>query len=155
VDELVWGAGSALAVRAHVHHIGGPPTDVHVDLFAGGELRRTLDLGPRRVEASHAVAEASGLAWSPDGHGIALLLDGQEVAVYDAATGEVLSRFAAPAPTIPSGLPDYYTGGHRPEYGFPGDLVWVRGQRLVRVAPHFMSAWTLDGQKVAEVVVPD
>lgn len=154
VDELVWGRAGTLAVSSYVHHIGGPKSDVHVDVFVDGELRRTIDLGARRIQGSHSVAEASGIAWSPDCNGLALLLDGQEVAIYDAHSAALLSKFEARAPGIPPGLPEHYTKGHRPEYGFPGDLVWLEGQRLVRIAPHFMSVWTLDGQKIAELVVP-
>ncbi|NJN64157.1 MAG: hypothetical protein HC882_04270, partial [Acidobacteria bacterium] len=76
------GCGGALAVRSYVHHIGGERSDVRVDLFflgGAGERRVTLELGRRRVQASHNVAEATGMAWSPDQNGLALLLDGQEV----------------------------------------------------------------------------
>ena len=155
IDELVWGPRDALAVRSYVHHIGGAPSDVHVDLFVAGERQTTIDLGARRVQASHGTADTSGMAWSPDGDGIALLLDREEVAVFDARTGKQLSSFAARAPAIPRGLPDHYRNGHRPAYGFPGDLVWLPGQRIVRIAPHFTSVWTLDGQRIAELIVPD
>lgn len=153
VAELVWGRNGALAVHSYVHHIGGMRSDLRVDLFGKGELRETIELGARRIEASHSVPEASGIAWSPDTHGLALLLDGQEVAVYDAHSGKRMTSFAAPAPAIPEGLPDYYVAGHRPDYGFPGDLMWIE-QCLVRIAPHFVSMWTIDGQKIAEFVVP-
>ncbi|HVI03739.1 MAG TPA: hypothetical protein VM869_33835 [Enhygromyxa sp.] len=153
VDELVWGPNGALAVRSYVHHIGGPRSDVRIDLFFASERRQTLDLGARRVQASHDVPEASGMAWSPDANGLALLLDGQEVRVHDARSGAVLSSFIAPAPAIPDGLPDYYTNAHLPDFGRPGDLLWLEQHRLIRVAPHFVSVWTIDGQKVAEFVV--
>ncbi|MFO7564848.1 MAG: hypothetical protein R6X02_19545 [Enhygromyxa sp.] len=159
IAELVWGRNGALAVHSYVHHIGGSRSDLRVDLFVEGELRETIrldhGLGARRIEASHSVPEASGIAWSPDALGVALLLDGQEVAVHDARSGKLLSSFAAPAPAIPAGLPDWYTKGHRPDYGFPGDLIWLEQQRLVRIAPHFVSVWAIDGQRVAEFVVPD
>lgn len=32
--------------------------------------------------------------------------------------------------------------------------MWVHGQRLIRIAPHFVSVWSIDGTKVAEFVVP-
>jgi WD40 repeat protein len=153
VDELVWGPKGALAVRSYVHHIGGSRSDLRIDLFFAGERRRTLDLGARRVEASRDLAEVSGMAWSPNQDGLALLLDGQEVRVYDAHSGAVLSSFSAPAPAVPSGLPDWYTHAHLPDFGRTGDLLWLEQHRLVRIAGHFVSVWTIDGQKLAEFVV--
>jgi hypothetical protein len=94
------------------------------------------------------------MAWSPDAHGLALLLDEQQVSIHDAHSGAPLFQFSAPAPEVPAGLPDYYTNGHRPSYGFPGDLMWAQRQRIVRIAPHFVSFWSLDGQKIAQFVVP-
>ena len=76
------------------------------------------------------------------------------VQVIDAQTAKLLSSFDAPAPAIPAGLPDYYTEGNRPNFGFPGDLMWVHQQRLIRIAPHFVSIWSMDGSRVAEFVVP-
>lgn len=154
VDELVWGRQGALAVRSYVHHIGRPRSDERIDLLFAGERRQTLELGPRRVQASHGVPEASGMAWSPDENGIALLLDGQQVRVHDSRSGAVLSSFIAPAPAIPDGLPNHYVNAHQSDgFGRPGDLLWLAQHRLVRVAPHFVSVWTLDGQKLAEFVV--
>ena len=115
----------------------------------------TIDLGGRSIQASHSIADARGIAWSPNGDGVALLLDRQQVQVIDARTGKALSTFDAPAPAIPAGLPDYYyRNGHQPEFGSPGDLMWVHQQRLIRIAPHFVSVWSMDGTKVAEFVVP-
>lgn len=154
IDELAWAPDGSLAVSCYVHVIGSERTHRHVDLFREGELRTTIDLGARAIHASHSIADASGIAWSPTADGLALLLDGQRVQVLDAQRGKALLMFDAPAPPIPAGLPDYYTKGHRPDFGFPGDLMWVHGQRLVRIAPHFVSIWSIDGTKVAEFVVP-
>jgi hypothetical protein len=137
-----------------VHQIGGPRMQRHVDIFREGERCTTIDLGARTIQASHGIADARGMAWSPTGDGLALLLDRQRVQVIDAQTGKSLSTFDAPAPAIPAGLPDYYTKGHRPDFGSPGDLMWVHQQRLIRIAPHFVSVWSMDGSRVAEFVVP-
>lgn len=154
IDEVVWSPGAALAVSSYVHHIGGQRSERRVDIFRDGERRTTIDLGPRAIQASHGVADACGIAWSPTGDGLALLLDGQRVQIHDAATGRVLASFDAPAPPIPAGLPDHYTNAHRPDYGRPGDLMWTHHQRLIRVAPHFVGMWAMDGSKLAELVVP-
>lgn len=154
ISKTAWGGGEALAVSSHLYRIGEPNSDYRVDIFVSGELRNSFALGARRIQVSLSVAGARPMAWSPDSRGLALLLDGQEVAVYDAQSTRVVSRFKAPAPAIPPELPSYYVNGSRPDYGFPGDLLWLEGQRLVRIAPHFVSIWTLDGQKVAEFIVP-
>ena len=154
IERLVWAANGSLAVSCYVHNIGSRPTERHVDIFVDGERCTTIDLGGRSIQASHSIADASGIAWSPNGDGVALLLDRQQVQVIDARTGKALSTFDAPAPAIPAGLPDYYQNGHQPEFGFPGDLMWVHQQRLIRIAPHFVSVWSMDGTKVAEFVVP-
>lgn len=149
-DELRWGREGALLVRSH----GLDQRTTNLDIVRDGRIEITIELAPRRIEASQSVPEASGIAWSPDGHGVALLLDGQEIRLLDARRGFALSTFSAPAPAIPDGLPDYYRHAHRPDYGFPGDLLWLSPQRLVRLAPHFVSCWSIDGQKIAELVVP-
>jgi hypothetical protein len=32
--------------------------------------------------------------------------------------------------------------------------VWLAPHRFVRIAPHFIAVWSLDGQKLAELIVP-
>jgi hypothetical protein len=149
-DELRWGREGALLIRSH----GPDQKTTHLDIIRNGRIETTIELAPRLIQASHSVPEASGIAWSADGHGVALLLDGQEIRLLDASSGLALSTFSAPAPAIPDGLPDYYRDGYRPDYGFPGDLIWLGPQRLVRLAPHFVGFWSIDGQKIAEFVVP-
>ncbi|HLT40701.1 MAG TPA: hypothetical protein VK034_30705 [Enhygromyxa sp.] len=149
-DELRWGREGALLVRSH-----GPDAKTsNLDIVRGGHIETTIELGPRLIQASRGVPEASGLAWSPDGRGLALLLDGQEIQLRDASSGLALSSFSAPAPAIPDGLPDYYRHGHQPDYGITGDLIWLGPQRLVRLAPHFVGFWSIDGQQIAQFVVP-
>lgn len=155
IARMIWALDGSLAVSCHVHNIGGPPTQRHLDLFVAGERKTVIDLGARVIEGSYSVPEAGPIAWSPTADGVALLLANQQVQVLDATTGKALSSFHAPAPAIPPGLPDWYTGGHRPDFGFPGDLMWVHQQRLIRIAPHFVSMWSMDGTKIAEFVVPD
>mgnify|MGYP000750590574 CR=1 FL=1 len=60
----------------------------------------------------------------------------------------------APAPAIPAGLPDYDARSKRHEFGCPGDLMWLHRQYMVRIAPHFVSLWSLDGSELARFVVP-
>ncbi len=154
IDQLAWSAKGDLAVASHVHNIGAEPSKRRLDVFAEGELQSSIDLGPRAIQGSHRIADASGIAWSPESDGLAILLDQQQVRLFDAQTGKTLLTFAAPAPPIPAGLPDSYTKGWRPEFGFPGDLMWVHQQRLIRIAPHFVGIWSLDGQRIAQFVVP-
>ena len=149
IDKLAWSPHGSLAVSSYVHNIGGQPTQRRVDIFREAERLTTLDLGANAIQASHSIADASGIAWSPTGDGLALLLDGQRVQVIDAQSGKALSTISAPAPAIPAGLPEYYRSG------VPGDLMWTHQQRLIRIAPHFVSVWGMDGTKVAEFVVPD
>lgn len=154
IDRLVWSPEGSLAVACYVHHVGGRRSPRHVDIFREGERHTTIELGPHEIQASHAIVDARGIAWAPTGDGLALLVDHQRVLVIDARTGKLLTHFDAPAPAIPTGLPDHYTKGRRPEFGFPGDLMWVHGQRLIRIAPHFVSIWSLDGTRIAQFVVP-
>lgn len=155
IGRRVWGPGGVLAVSSHVHHIGGPSTDHKIDLFRAGEPSRTLDLGRRRLAGSYGLADVHLMTWSPDGQDVALLLDGQEVRVHDGLTGVERARFHAPAAKVPSGLPRWYTHrGNDEAADHPGGLLWLRGGHLVRVAPHFVSFWSLDGTKTAELVVP-
>jgi hypothetical protein len=151
IKTSLWGPGGSLLV--HCESLGQPRASA-LDIVRDGQIARRIDLGPRRIEASHSLPDALGLAWSPAGDGIALLLDGQEIGILDAHTGRMLISFPAPAPAIPPELPDWYRNGHRPNFGFPGDLSWVAPHRLVRIAPHFVSVWSIDGQKIAEFVVP-
>lgn len=96
-----------------------------------------LILGTCASNASNASNADSGDASGPATH-----------ATLDPSTA---SRAYPPR----DGLPDYDTNGYRPDYGFPGDLMWVSPQRLVRIAPHFVSVWSIDGQRIAQFVVPE
>lgn len=154
IDQLAWSSGGALALSCYVHHLGGARGPRHVDIFREGERRLTIDLGAHAITASHAIPDASGIAWSPAGDGLALLLDRQRVQVFDAQTAKLLTSFDAPAPAIPAGLPDYYMQSKRHELGCPGDLMWLHRQYLVRIAPHFVSIWSLEGTEIARFVVP-
>ncbi len=154
IDALAWSPKGWLAVSCHVHHVGRQPTNRHVDIFRQGERSITIDLGARAIQASRSIADASGIAWSPTDDGLAVLLDRQRVQVIDAQTGKVVSTFDAPAPAIPAGLPDFYTKASRPDFGCPGDLMWVHQHRLIRIAPHFVSIWSMGGSRIAEFVVP-
>lgn len=145
IDDMWWSRDGALLVQSRTH----------LDVVRSGRIERTIDVAPRAIETSYSIPEASGVAWSPTGDGIALLLDRQEIQLRDARTGAVLSTFAAPAPAIPNGLPPEYRNGNRPPHGFPGELMWIAPHRLVRVAPHFVAVWSIDGTKLAELVVPD
>lgn len=127
LDRLYWAPSKdALALQAHVYERGSRHGRRRcLDLVRKGETVASLSLGPRQIQASFALPETSGVAWSPSTDGIALQL-------VDARSGMILTSFHAPA--IPAGLPDYYTGGYRPEFGFPGDLMWPSPHRLVRIA---------------------
>lgn len=154
--ELYWGPDGALALTSYRHEIGsGKRHDQRVDVVRGGKIEHTFDLGSRELQASASVADAGTLAWSPSGDGLAMLLDGQQVRLADTRTGETITDFVAPAPAIPEGLPDYYRRGHRPDFGFPGDLAWPVADRVVRLAPHFVAIYSLSGDKLAEFIVPD
>jgi hypothetical protein len=156
IDDAVWNRDGSLLVRSHEHDLRtGPSSWSHLDVVRSGRIETTIDTVARAIQASHSIPESSGVAWSPAGDGIALLLDRQEIQLRDARTGAALSTFPAPAPAIPAGLPDHYRNGHRPDFGFPGDLMWVGPGRVVRLAPHFVAFWSIDGEKIAELVVPD
>ncbi len=154
IDATYWGPGGSLLVQCHSLTSTRAVAERRLDLVRNGRIETTIDLGPRRIEASHSIPEARGIAWSPSGDGIALLLDCQEIGILDARTGRILTTFPAPAPAIPPGLPNSYSSAHRPAFGFPGDLMWLAPQRLIRMAPHFVASWSIDGQEIAEFVVP-
>ncbi len=105
IDEMWWSREGVLLVQA----------GTRLDVVRSGRIERTIDVAPRAIKTSHTIPEVAGVAWSPTGDGIALLLDRQEVQLRDARTGAVLSTFAAPAPAIPDGLrPSTATATARP-----------------------------------------
>jgi hypothetical protein len=153
IQELFWGRDGTLAVECDAS--ARDTTAHHVDIVHDATLQSTIDLGSRRIAASHSVPEAGGLAWSPTGDRLALLLDGQEVRILDRATGKVLESFSARAPAVPSGLPAYYPGYSVDRATYPGDLLWLGSRLLVRLAPHFISFWSVEGRKTGELIVRD
>jgi len=151
--RLVFGPRGRLAVTSHVHVIGGDSQQRRLEVFSKGQQVWQVGLGDRRVAASHSIAEATGIGWSRSESQLALLLNGQQVRIVDAGTGAFLADFHAPAPAMPDGLPEWYTRRRHPERGFPGDLLWVGDDHIVRIASHFVSVWTPTGDKVGELVV--
>lgn len=149
--RLAWGPDGMLAVHCYAENNIHRSTQ-HVDLIDKGVLVRTLELGAARISAQFSVPEAGGLAWSPRGDGLALLLAGQTVQLRETRTGTILSSFAAPTAAIPKGLPDFYPG-HGQSGEHPGGLLWLSAMVLARIAPHFVSFWSIDGHKLGEQVV--
>lgn len=82
------------------------------------------------------MADSDRAAWSPGGEHLALLLSGQEVQIRDATRANVLATFSAPSPL-----------------DAPGELLWLSAQRMVRLSPHCVSFWSIDGKKLGELVV--
>lgn len=152
-QHLVWGPDGTLAVHCYAE-ARSQRTAEHVDIVDKGVLARTLDLASRRISATFSVPEAGGMAWSPTGDGLALLLDGQTVQIRETETGKILTSFSAPAPAIPKGLPDWYPGYDK-SVDYPGGLTWLSTTGLARLAPHFVSFWSIDGHKLGEQVVRD
>ncbi len=156
IDGVHWAPDGSLLVISHLYDPKmRARTQKRLDVVRRGRVEATITLAAREIQANTSVPEASGIASSPTGDGFALLLDRQELQIFDARSGKALSTFHAPAPPIPAGLPSYYRDGNQALFGFPGDLLWAAPQRLVRLAPHFVAFWSLDGNKVAEFVVPD
>jgi len=156
IDGVHWAPDGSLLVLSHLYDPKARArTQKRLDVVRRGRVEATIALAAREIQANMSVPEASGIASSPTGDGFALLLDRQELQIFDARSGKALSTFHAPAPPIPAGLPSYYRDGNQALFGFPGDLLWAAPQRLVRLAPHFVAFWSLDGNKVAEFVVPD
>lgn len=155
----VWAPDGSLFVmhtEAGDEQRAGKHLKSHVDLVRGGRLVRTLDLASRFLGRSHSIPETSALAPTPAGDAVAILLEDGEVRVHDAESGALRVAFAASTPGIPAGLPDYYRGYPSvPQPVNRGGLLWVTPDRLVQVAPHFISFFTPDGKKLAELVVPD
>lgn len=154
VRSLFWSHDGALALVSYA----ATRTDtvaMHVDIVRNGVLAQTLDLGERRIDASDGIPEAEGVAWSPTGQQLALLLDRQEVQIRDAATGQIRKTFAAPAPAVPKGLLARFPRPAGSSTGTQGALLWIGPDRLVRLAPHFVSFWSTDGQKIGEILIGD
>ena len=63
-------------------------------------------------------------------------LNGQAVQIRDATSGNVLATFPVSAPL-----------------DAPGELLWPSAQRMVRLSPHFISFWSIDGKKLGEFFV--
>ena len=119
-----------------------------------GEPAWARPLGDRRIVGAHSLPECSGMAWSADGAALALLLDGEEARRMDGHSGDLLGAFSAPAAPMPPGLPEWYTRRQARTEGYRGDLLWVGDQHILRLAPHFVDAYTPDGKRVAAWVVP-
>lgn len=147
--------GSLFALPVDGAYANGKHREHAVNLFRGGRLARTITLTPRALVVGAAVPECSAIAASPDGGLLALLLDGEEIQVRDAASGAVRATFAASAPQIPSGLPDHYAKDHdgKPRHE-SGALIFVGRDRIARVGPHFVAFYALDGTKLGELVAP-
>jgi len=148
IGHLRWGP-DGLLVTSHRHVVGGPSEDRSVEAFRDGVSAWSTPLGARVVRAS-GVADASGTTWSPDGTGVALLLDRQEVQLLDGRDGALGIRFLALAKPIPEGLPDWYT----PQSALPGAVMWPTADRIVRIAPHFLTIYDTGGVKVGELTMP-
>jgi len=101
LGRLEWGVDGAFAMSCYRHQIGGESLDRHVDIVRNGKIEQVVDLGDRSIQASHSVGDASGMAWSPSGDGLALLLDRQEVMLVDTRTGKKITAFTSPAPPRP------------------------------------------------------
>jgi hypothetical protein len=150
VDDVVWSVGGALAVTSYEHVIGGDGRARWIEALRDGARAWARPLGDRRVTRSHEVADASGMAWSPSGDALAALLDGPEVWVFDGRSGETVTRFVAPAAPVPAGAPEWYRrGGPR-----DGAILWAGSEHIVRIAPHFVTAYTARGARVCGVVAP-
>lgn len=152
LQSLSWGPDGKLAIASYAE-ANGKRTAQHVDLVENGALVRTVDLGARRILVDEAVPEASGIAWSPSGDGIAFLLDRHDVQIHETRSGRALATFAARSAPVPTGLPDWYRGDG--SYDRPGGLLWVGTTTLVRLAPHFVSFWSVDGHELGQQVVRD
>jgi hypothetical protein len=160
IDDVRWAADGALLVSSYTDERGkrrGRPR--FLDVIRQGRIAATVALADREIRASGSVPEtgvpeASGIASSPTGDGFALLLDGQQIRIHDTRSGQQLSTFHAPAAPISARLPESYRGTPAPSER-PGDLLWISPQRFVRLSRHFVAFWSLDGNKIAEFVVPD
>lgn len=150
IARRVWGPDGLLALSTYRHVPHAADRDHRVEVFSGHTARWHHDLGERRITATHATEDAGGLAFSPDGRTLAVLLDGGEVLLLDARSGVSLAAFPAPAAPLPPGLPQ----GYRPEQAVVGDLIWAGNDHIVRLGGHFVSVWSRQGRPVAEWVVP-
>ncbi|MEQ1504354.1 MAG: hypothetical protein ABMB14_19090 [Myxococcota bacterium] len=126
-----WGASGVLAVVSKVHESGGPGHGRRLEVFRDGERSWTSDLGEREIRRVSGPGGFTGMAWSPSGALLAVLLDRDEVRVLDRDSGAVRATFTAPGPDR-------------------APLAWTDETHLVRVRDTFVAAWTLDGRKVAE-----
>jgi len=150
VDDVAWSVGGALAVTSYEHVIGGAGRAWWIEAFRDGARAWARPLGDRRVTRSHEVADASGMAWSPSGDALAVVLDGPEVRVVDGRSGETVTEFVAPAAPVPAGAPEgYLRDGPR-----DGAILWAGSEHLVRIAPHFVTAYTARGARVGGMVAP-
>ncbi len=160
VSTWAWSPSGALAVSSYRHDPGTPQRpyaeriERRVDLYRSGEHVTTIELGARKIQASYSLAEASGgMAWSPTSDGVALLLDGQDVRIHD-TSGATISEFAAPLPKLPPSFPDHFARASS-TFAFTGGLLWGPHRRIVRIASHVVSVWSLSGEQIAEFVVPE
>lgn len=151
VDTLVWGPEGRLAVSSTGARKRGDAVAPHLDIFLGAQ-RTSLKLGARRLKATNTVDAAGSLAWSPDGRTVALLFEDQELRLVASETAKVIRSFPAPAAPISPALPPFYSMPARPKGH--GGVLWV-GAYCVRLAPHFVSVFSVEGKKLHEWVVPD
>ncbi|MEZ4444965.1 MAG: hypothetical protein R3B72_38185 [Polyangiaceae bacterium] len=156
VGWMWWGRDRLLAV--HSRNGRGPSARNVLDIVVGGRITKTIDLSPHQLRKpmGSSFEDMSQLAWSPDDKTLAVVLDDRKVRLFDVTQGTALTTFDAPAPAIPQGLPDHYRLDHhkRPREE-PGGIIWLSNERLARCAPHFVSLWTTQGEKLGEWIVPD
>jgi WD40 repeat protein len=151
IDAMVWGPDGRLAVSSTGARKRGEAAAQHLDVFRGAQ-RVSLKLGGQRLVASNTVDEAESIAWSPDGRTLALLFADQELRLVASDTAKVIRSFPAVAAPISPALPPFYSKPERPQGH--GGVLWV-GPHCVRLAPHFVSVFSVEGKKLFEWVTPD
>ena len=71
--------------------------------------------------------------------------------LHDVASDGALGiRFRAQAKPIPEGLPSWYST----KSALPGAVMWPAKDRIVRVAPHFLTVYDTEGALVGSLTMP-
>jgi len=148
--DLRWGPGGGLLTTSYRHVIGGPPAENTLELFRDGQSAWVHPLGAQQVRGSPDVVDATGLAWSPDGQGVLVLLDTQEVQLFDARDGTPGVRFHAPAKPPPDGVPSWY----RRDRVLPGGVLWPTSDRIVRLSQHDLTVHDVSGAVIGRLTMP-
>lgn len=150
IDHITWSHRGRVAFTSHRYLRRGGRAAEHIDIVRDDRLITSIDVGRERVRGGYGVDEGGDLSWSSDGRRLWALLDAKHVVAYDAETGHEVSRMEAIAPPLPSWMKTTTRfQGLRQDDHAAGVILAAGEERVLRIGEHFVSVWTLNGERLA------